>query len=236
MNENNAKKKTRTVFMYLLILLVIPLAVLWGFKFGKRYYYAVSLVIIVISMVPFFLHFENRKPQARELVLIAVMCAIAVASRAAFAALPGFKPMSGIIMIAGIAFGAETGFLVGTVSLFVSNFIFGQGPWTPWQMFAYGIAGFLAGLFFRKAFFRKKRLLLALFGGLLIFCLIGPILDTSSVLYLKAMTAEAIGAVYLAGVPINAVHAAATFLTLLLFAKPMLEKLDRVKLKYGMTE
>jgi energy-coupling factor transport system substrate-specific component len=70
------------------------------------------------------------------------MCGIAITSRAIFIWLPHFKPMTAIIIITGIAFGTESGFLAGTISEFVSNFIFGQGPWTQWQMFALGIADF----------------------------------------------------------------------------------------------
>ena len=83
--------------------------------------------------------FEDRKPQAREVLLIAVMAAIAVVGRMAFFMLPQFKPVTAIVIITGISLGAEAGFLTGAVAGFVSNFFFGQGPWTPWQMFAFGI-------------------------------------------------------------------------------------------------
>ena len=101
--------------------------------------------MILSAFAVFFFCYEKKKPQAREIVTLAVMSAIAIASRAAFAVIPFFKPMMGIIMITGIAFGGGAGFLAGTVTGFVSNFIFGQGPWTPWQMLAYGLGGALAG-------------------------------------------------------------------------------------------
>lgn len=129
-----------------------------------RVYYLASVLIILYTMVPFFLVFEHRKPQARELVVLAVLCAIAVASRAAFKMIDHFKPMTAIIMISGMAFGPEAGFLVGAVSGFSSNFLFGHGPWTPWQMFAFGTAGFLAGALYRLGWLSKKRLPLSLFG------------------------------------------------------------------------
>ena len=100
-------------------------------------------------MLPFFLVFESRKPQARELVLIATLCAVAVAGRSAFFFLPQFKPVAAFIILAGAAFGGETGFLVGAVTMLCSNMFFGQGPWTPYQMFAMGLIGFLAGVLFR---------------------------------------------------------------------------------------
>ena len=65
--------------------------------------------------------------------------------------LPQFKPVLALTIIAGVAFGGEVGFLVGAMTMLTSNMIFGQGPWTPWQMFAMGIIGFLAGVLFKKA-------------------------------------------------------------------------------------
>ena len=127
-----------------IMVLLVPLAVVL-FTRLKQSFYLSGLTIIVLTIAAFFLHFESRKPQARELVLLAVLCALAVASRAAFGFVPHFKPMLAIVMLTGIAFGPEAGFLCGAISGFASNFIFGQGPWTPWQMFAYGIGGMLAG-------------------------------------------------------------------------------------------
>ena len=101
-------------------------------------------------MIPFFLLFERRKPRARELIVVAVLIAIAVAGRAAFFMVPQFKPVIAIVIIAAVCFGGETGFLVGAMTGFISNFFFGQGPWTPWQMFCFGIIGFLAGILFHK--------------------------------------------------------------------------------------
>lgn len=94
-----------------------------------------------------------------------------------------FKPMTAIIMISGMAFGPEAGFLVGAVSGFSSNFLFGHGPWTPWQMFAFGTAGFLAGALYRLGWLSKKRLPLSLFGFFAVLLLVGPLLDTWRAVY-----------------------------------------------------
>ena len=115
--ETGEEKKNwltkRTVVAILLILIVIPATIYLGWRFADRQYYITSLLIIFYTMIPFFLVFEKRKPQARELVVIAVLCVIAVASRAAFIWAPHFKPITAIIIIAGMAFGAEAGFLTG---------------------------------------------------------------------------------------------------------------------------
>ena len=143
---NTRKTNWRFWLSLAIMMLLVPLAVVL-FTRLKQSFYLSGLTIIVLTIAAFFLHFESRKPQARELVLLAVLCALAVASRAAFGFVPHFKPMLAIVMLTGIAFGPEAGFLCGAISGFASNFIFGQGPWTPWQMFAYGIGGMLAGLF-----------------------------------------------------------------------------------------
>lgn len=235
--EKKRSFSKRMILSALLILVAIPLTIYIGWNISERQFYITSLLIIVYTMIPFFLVFEKRKPQAKELVVIAVMCAIAVVSRAAFIWLPHFKPMTAIIIITGVALGAEAGFLTGAMTGFVSNFIFGQGPWTPWQMFAYGIAGFLAGLCCRCGILKKKRVSLCVFGGVCVMLIVGPLLDTCSLFFASSeVTKESALAIYATGLPVNAIHAVATIVTLALFSGPLLEKLDRVKMKYGMME
>lgn len=227
-----------TVISLIVVLVLIPLTIILIWNFGDRKYYLCSVIIILLSMIPFFAGFEKRKPHAREVVTIAVLCAIAVASRVAFIMLPAFKPIIGIVMIAGMAFGAGTGFLTGAISAFASNFIFGQGPWTPWQMFAYGMGGFLAGILYKKGIIGEdKRIKTAIIGALIIMVIVGPILDTCTLFTMMSMVdSSSAAAIYIAGVPFNAVHALAVMLTLLLLTKPMMEKLNRIKIKYGMME
>ena len=117
-----------------------------------------GLFFLLASAIPFILVFDKKKPQARELVPIAVMAAIAVVGRTVFEIipLPNFKPCSAIIIITAVAFGPEAGFLTGALTAFVSNFIFGQGPWTPWQMFTWGLVGFLAGILQNAGVFKGR--------------------------------------------------------------------------------
>lgn len=200
-------------------------------------YYAISMVIIVLAMLPFIVVFEGRKPQARELVIIAVLVAIAVVGRAAFFMVPEFKPVAAIVIIAGVGLGAESGFLVGVLAAFISNFFFAQGPWTPWQMFAFGIIGFLAGFLFRKGLLSAKRIPLSIFGGLAIFIIYGLLVDTSNLVSLgSTLTPEVVTMTYLMGMPMNAIHALATIVFLFVLAKPMIDKLTRIKKKYGLIQ
>lgn len=167
----------------LLILLLIPLTLFVGvYYFAGRKYYFISLLILLECMLPFFLIFEGRKPQARELVLIAVLVALNVAGRAAFFMLPEFKPVVAMTILAGVAFGGETGFLVGAMTMLVSNMLFSQGPWTPWQMFAMGIIGWLAGVLYRKGVLRRGRLSLCIFGVIASTIIYGGIMNPASAL------------------------------------------------------
>lgn len=208
---------------------------------GGRAYVAASFIVVLCASIPFFIRFEQRRPQARELALLAVLCALAVASRAAFVWVPHFKPMAGIIMIAGMALGPSSGFMVGSMAALVSNFIFGQGPWTPWQMLAFGLCGLVFGLIGRRVVRPGVhlgwgvRVALAVVGGLFIVLVAGPVLDTSSLfLMVSRLTPEAAAAVYLAGFPVNCSHGIATAVTLLLLADPLLSRLSRLGKKYGM--
>ncbi|MPM89871.1 hypothetical protein SDC9_136986 [bioreactor metagenome] len=188
-------------------------------------------------MLPFVMIFESRRPQARELIVIAVLAAIAVAGRAAFFMLPQFKPVVAVVIIAGVCFGAESGFLVGAVAGFVSNFFFGQGPWTPWQMFCFGIIGFLAGILFQKGILKKTRASLCIYGGLSTFFIYGGIIDIGSLLiFTSHFSWKALMATYITGFWFNMVHAVATVFFLYFISQPMIEKLDRIKIKYGLIE
>jgi len=205
-------------------------------QFMNQHYYLISVAIILLAFLVFFFSYEKKKPQARELVTLSVMSAIAIASRAAFAMIPFFKPMMGIVMITGMAFGPGAGFLTGAVSGFVSNFIFGQGPWTPWQMFAYGVGGTIAGWLYKKEIMHEElKLQTALVGYALIQGIVGPILDVCSVFTMgNAITFQYVITIFGSGLIPNAIHGMATALTLFLLSKPMMEKLNRMKVKYGM--
>ena len=202
--------KKSHIVMLPIFLLLIPATIYFGLRFSGRAYYVTSTLVMIETLVPFLLAFENRKPQARELVVIAVLSALAVAARVVIP-IPNFKAIFAIIMLSGIAFGPETGFLVGAISAFASNFFYGQGPYKPVVM---GVFGFLTTLL-----------------------LVGPLLDTCSVfLELSVINVRTAWPRYVSGFWVNLSQGVCTFLTMVIFGNPLLEKLDRVKVQYGMME
>ena len=238
-NEKSKRKiSKRTKIATLLILFLIPLTIFIGIYYlGDKKYYFISLLIILETMIPFGFAFENRKPKARELVIISALCAIGVAGRTAFFMLPQFKPVAAIVIISGVAFGGETGFLVGAITAFVSNFFFGQGPWTPWQMFSFGIIGFLAGIMFQKGILRKTKTDMCLFGFLATFVIYGGIMNPASVIMWQSnININMVLSSYVMGMPFDFIHAVSTVFFLFFAAEPMLEKLERIKIKYGLIE
>ena len=233
------KLSKRTWVATVLIVLCIPLTIFAGVVYlGNRHYNVTALLVLLECMLPFFLVFESRKPKARELVTVAVLCAIGVAGRSAFFMLQQFKPVLALVIISGVAFGGETGFLVGAVTMLASNVLFSQGPWTPWQMFSMGIIGFLAGVLFRKGLLRRSRGSLATFGAFAAVIIYGGIMNPATAVMYSAQSLnwETILLYYVSGLPMDLIHAAATVIFIMVAAEPMLEKLDRIKVKYGLVE
>lgn len=228
--------KKSNIVTLILFFLLIPATLFLGTKIPGRSYYITSTLMILELMVPFFMAFEGRKPQARELVVIAVMCAIAIVARTAIP-IPHFKAIFAVIMLSGIAFGPEAGFMVGAISAFASNFFYGQGAYTPWQMMAYGAGGMLAGFCFAKGRLPQKPWIMALFGFFATILWVGPLLDCSHIfLMLSAINRDSVLAALISGFPVNLSQAICTVLIMLLFGRALLDKLDRVKTKYGMME
>lgn len=202
-----------------------------------RGYYFTSMCIIVISIFIFLWSFEKRKPKTREIVTLAVMTALAVVGRLAFFMTPQVKPCAAIIIITGVMLGRQSGFLCGALTAFVSGFFFGQGPWTPWQMIAFGIIGFLSGVLFSKKNIKYayNKWIISIYGFLATFVIYGFILDIATVfMYTDTPKTETFVATYLSGIGFNLIHAASTFVVLFLISNATIKKLERLKIKYKM--
>lgn len=218
------------------IFALVPLTVLAGvYLFHDTKYLFIALLVMLESTVPFYLMLERRSLQARELVLLAVLCALCVSGRAVFYMLPQFKPVTALVILSAVSLGSESGFLIGSVSMLVSNVFFGQGIWTPWQMFAMGLIGFLAGIVFHLTRLQVNRVSLSIFGFLAALVLYGGIMNPATLLMSQTpLTTGALLSVYWFGLPVDTIHAVSTALFLWIAAEPMLSKLERIKKKYGL--
>lgn len=219
---------------YGIFLLLVPISVALGvFMFGDRQYVFISLVVAVLSCIPFFMAFEReREGNAKRLIVLAVLVSLSVLGRFIFFVIPFFKPVTAMVVITAVYFGPEMGFLCGALSAVLSNFYFGQGPWTPFQMFTWGLIGLIAGMLARRLV--RSRALLAVFG---VFAgiLFSLVMDIWSVLWIDGSFNFAR---YLAAagtaLPVTAVYAVSNTVFLLFMLKPMGAKLERIKIKYGL--
>ncbi|MDE6863428.1 MAG: ECF transporter S component [Eubacterium sp.] len=208
--------------------------IIWQLFFTDTNYYLVAVVILILSMLPFFVSFEKSRPSARELTLIAGLTAVAVISRAVFYLIPQVKPIGAVVIVCGACLGAKRGYFIGAMSAFLSNFIFGQGIWTPFQMVAMGIVGLAAGLMFNK---KAKRIPMAIAGFVLCFAVYGLIVDLSSVLMMtNDYSMMSVLSIYAAGVPFGLTFGASTAVFLLLFGEAFAKKINRIVIKYGILE
>jgi len=200
---------------------------------GQKSPAVLSAFFLLLSMAPFFLRFERSRPQARTIVPLAMLAALAVIGRVAFAFAPNFKPTTAIVMVAGFCFGPSAGFLTGSVTALASNFFFGQGAWTPWQMAAWGLAGLLAGLFRPTRAVRSPLALAGLGAGASL--LYGVIMNLWHVIgFIRPLTGPTVLAAYAAGLPFDLAHAASTAIFLLALGRPWIARIDRIRRKYGL--
>lgn len=235
-NSKHSVDTKQILSVVLTELIGIPLCIAIGFFFfGDRKYLFISMMTAVLSCIPFWTSLSRGKYSAKKVVLIAVLVAIATAGRSVFFMFPGIKPMAAVVIVTGISLGAEAGFLTGSLTMLLSNMLFGQGPWTPWQMFSMGLIGLLAGLLAIAGKERmEKRSSLCLLGLISPLVIYGGIMNFASLLMMSyTINKESIIAIYLSGIPMDMLHAVSTVIFLAVGGKPMLEKIERVKKKHG---
>lgn len=219
------------------IALSLVVLVLWQFLFSMTVnYYIVSVCVMLLSMLPFFMSFEIKEISTREITLVATLIALAVVSRAAFYLIPQFKPIAAVVVVSAVCLGAQRGYIIGVFSAFISNFIFGQGYHTPFQMVALGLVGLIAGMVFKVV--KHNKWSLSIVGFFLAFAVYGVVVDLSTIfmMYGNNITLSGVLSVYAAGVPFSAVFGGATAIFLFLFGEPFIKKIDRINTKFGLTK
>lgn len=217
----------KRVFKFLIPLILIPLAIFIFEITNVNSYIYLSLIVTVLTLVLFFMGFERKKTATRKIVIISIMVALSVVGRF----IPFFKPVTAITIISAMYLGAESGFTVGALSALMSNIYFGQGPWTPYQMLAWGLIGFVAGLISRPL--KKSRVFLLVFG-IISGVAFSAVMDIWTVLwYNNGFDIHLYLAAAVTAIPHTLLYSISNFVFLLLLAKPFGEKLQRIKIKYG---
>lgn len=224
-------KITKNTIILLIIILVTLLGVV---LFKDERYNLIIILLVVLSCLPFYFKYEHDKPKTREIVILTIMIALTVVSRITFMITPSFKPVTVMVIICGIVFGRTSGFMCGSLAALLSDFIFGIGPWTPFQMVAWGLIGYGAGIF-NKLFYKNKYYLY----GYSIVCGIfySLVMDLWSVLALEnSFNLTRYLAIVLTSLPIMLIYVVSNIIFMFLLSKIMFQILQRVKIKYGITE
>lgn len=229
------KSQRLTVLSVILLIILAPVIMLLTMNFFQQgNYYISAVAIIILSLIPFYVLFEQRKIKTSEIVTLAVMIALCVASRVVMAYIPQVKPTCALVIVTAIAFGPNVGFFTGSLSMFVSNFIFGQGMFTPFQMLGMGLVGFICGLIFHKKPYTNNKLAVSIIGGLSCFIVYGIIVDSCSFFMMSTdFTFKSAIKIYLSGMSFNLVHGITTGILLFFINKPMTDKFNRLRIKYG---
>lgn len=231
------QKKSRklTVISCIMLLVLAPVIMLLSLKlFQSGSYYIAAVAIIILSIIPFYMFFEQRRIKTSEVVTLSVMIALCVASRAVMAYIPQVKPTCALVIVTAIAFGPNVGFLTGSLSMFISNFIFGQGMFTPFQMLGMGLVGFICGLIFHKKPYSGNKIAVSIVGGIACFLIYGIIVDSCSFLMMSTdFTLKSAVKIYLSGMSFNLIHGVTTGILLFFINKPMTDKFNRLRIKYG---
>ncbi len=218
---------------FLLLVVCIPVISIAGaVVFKEKYYAFLALVVSILSCVPLFYAFERKNTTSAELTVLAVLIALSALGRLVFAWLPGFKPVTAMVVLTAVYFGREAGFAVGAFSALVSNFYFGQGPWTPFQMCAWGLIGFAAGLLQKPL--QHSRALLCLYGAVAGLAY-SAAMDVWTVLWAEGgWNWVRYLATVVTALPTTVLYILSNILFLLFLARPIGDKLERLYVKFGL--
>lgn len=217
------------ISLFLLVMLI-------GFSlYSNQHYMMLSFLVMFASFIPFLFRFSKHKTTSRELVMLAILIAIAAVSRIPFAALPSVQPTTFVIIVAGIVLGPQGGFVVGTLAAIVSNLFLGHGPWTPWQMYAWGMIGLIAGVL--QNTWMMKNMLSRCIYGFVVGILFGWIMNLWFIIgVIQEINWQAIFVYYSASFYFDLAHGLSNIFFILLFSTTWIKILERFKRKYGLFE
>lgn len=201
-------------------------------RFHLTVVYGIILAILVIAFRQFLVMLEKKKQDFRLLVIISVLTALSVTGRLIFAVLPGFKPVTAVVILYGIYFGKEAGFLTGSLTALISNFYFGQGAWTPFQMMVWGIIGAIAGI--GSGLLRKNRFVLYLYSAAA-GAMYSLLMDIYTVFWIDGyLNGSRYLTALLTSLPFTVIYAVSNVIFMVVLRKPVGRKLMRVRKKFGL--
>ncbi|MCR5629541.1 ECF transporter S component [Eubacterium sp.] len=245
-NSENEKLDSHLVFRKLRNYIIVA-ALVYGIMLGisKTYadqrYFLMSVIVLLVSMIGLAVFFEKKKISGKRLVLIAALTALGVVGRVLFYMIPAFKPVGAISIIAGVALDPFSGFLCGSLMAFLSNAFFGQGSWTAFQMFSFGMVGFLAGIIGSllrrslnkgKSVSRKYIVAIAVYGFISIFLIYGFIMNFFTSLTAGKAIKETLLINIISGIPLDIIHGVSTAMFILILGRPLIRRIYRIKYKY----
>ncbi|NLG32631.1 MAG: ECF transporter S component [Syntrophomonadaceae bacterium] len=228
MIKNRILFRSRYVVSLLIVVLLMAATIIPENPLYNLNWALLSTLIVLMGILTFFWHFEKKQVNSKTIALIATMSSLAAVSRIAFGAIASLQPATFIVMITGYVFGAQIGFMVGAIAALVSNFFLGQGPWTPWQMFCWGMCGVFASILsikqeeFRLASFTALAGLCGFFYGWVI-----NIWHWAAFMY--PLNAKTFLAVYASSIVFDGIHAAGNIVFSVLFAGTFYQILRRFK-------
>jgi Prenyltransferase and squalene oxidase repeat len=189
-----------------------------------------AFTILAVALAGGFAWYERTRPDARIVALVATLAAFAALGRVAFAALPNVKPTTDIVLVSGYALGGAPGFMVGALAGFSSNFFFGQGPWTPWQMAGWAATGLIGAGLARVVGRQLGRWLLALVCGLVGFAFTA-FQDVGDWITYSDHTLAQLGVYVGKGVGFDFVHAIGCVVFALAFGPALARSIGRFRLR-----
>ena len=245
-------RHTLSIFLEIVAIFAIPIILAVEMYYFSDSTAVSSIILTIISVALFMLSFETRRPSVANLVPTAVFSALGAAGRIAFAPFAYVKPVSAVAIFAGAFLGRHAGFLVGAISALLSNVFFGQGSWTPWQMYAWGLVGYLGGLLAAASSAQltssvnpdlpqgekpnKFPPFLLMIWAFISGPFFGLVMNIYFVIgFVHPLTIQSALLAFMASLPFDVTHGVATLVFLILLWLPWQQSVNRILTKYNLT-
>ena len=185
------------------------------------------LIVILTILVVLIFAMSVKRVRTKDVVTLISVSALIAAARGFFFFTPHIKPSSALLVIVGSAFGFMPGLVIGALSSVLSNFIFGQGPWTIFQMIGWGLVGAMGSL----CKTRKVGVVAVFF---LVLCVYSPLVNiASAILMTNTLNMESFIMMTMSGFPLDMIHAVTSSIFIFYLWSPIHKRLGRLHDRYG---